>query len=259
MKKWYYNRFFLFSVIALLMSSISITIYANWNYLMSHIFDVLKYAFGIIGIISTLYNYYRKFHLFITRIKIVLLNNDATWNTSAVFDGEFDEEIQRKIKNKIDEFDEKSEIQVIDNHTFQVFSRGLTLYFEYSDVYNSDEDKHHGHLVMRVRDYHASYSNALDTLDAKIVPLLTMLEKEARPNESKYSFRIEFGENNPFMGLVVKHIDKASIEDFSFSYNKSVGLNKRFVRVNKKGIECTTNTLTDFQSASGNFLVLVGE
>ncbi|OAJ74160.1 hypothetical protein AYJ08_00615 [Brevibacillus sp. SKDU10] len=259
MKKWYYNRKFVFLVMALSISFLSIVIYANFNYIMSNILDILKYLFGVLGILTTLYNYYHKFHLFIVRIKIILFNDDSKWNVAGIFDGEFDEEIQKKIISKIEEFDKNAGIQVINNCNFQMYTNGLTLYFDYNDYYDSEDDETKGHLVLRVRDYETSYNNAINAFDKKIIPILSLIDKELRPTESKFSFNIEFGKNNPFMSVAVKNIDKADLNDFSFSYKKNNGFSNRIVRVYKKGIECTTNSLTDFQSAASNFLLLVGE
>ncbi|APQ59804.1 hypothetical protein PPOLYM_02571 [Paenibacillus polymyxa] len=259
MKKWYYSRKFLFSFAALLTSVIAVSVYNNLNHILSNFLDFLKYGFGILGILTTLYNYYHKFHLFISRLKIIFLNSNATWNVSSVFDGNFDESILIKIKKKIEDIDGKAEFVMVDNNTIQAFSKGLNVFFDYATIYDADEDEHRGHLVLRIRDYNASYSLAMETLDEKIIPLMTLITQETKPEDSKYIFKIDFGKSNPFMGLAVKNIDKASIVDFSFMYNESKGISKRNVKVGKKGIECTTTTLSDFQTASGNFLSLVGD
>lgn len=259
MNKWYYNRKFIITVLVLFIAASSILIFQYRAILIQNFVDVLKYAFGIAGIITALYNYYQKFHLLVTRIKIILLNGDSTWNVSAVYDGEFNENIQNKIESKIRTIDKLAEFQRVNNCCFQSYTQGLTLYFEYADFYNGDEDENQGHLVVRVRDYHASYNKSIETLDEKIVPLMTMIHEEVKPNKSQYSFKISFGEKNPFLGLVARNIDKTSIIDFSFKTKKEIGISRRYVEVNKKGIECTTTTLSDFQSASGNFLALVGE
>lgn len=259
MNKWYYNRKFIIFILVLFISALSISIFQYKGVIFKNFTDVLKYTFGIVGILTTLYNYYQKFYLLVHRIKIILLNDDSTWNVSALYEGKFDEGILKKIETKIRSMDEDAEFHYTHNCLFQSYTKGLTLYIEFNYAYNSDEDEDEGNLLVRVRDYHASYNQSITTLDEKITPLLTMINEEIRPNKSKYNFKISFGEKNPFLGLVARNIDKSSILDFSFKTKKEIGISQRYVEVNKKGIECTTTTLTDFQSASGNFLTLVGE
>lgn len=259
MRKWYYNRSFLFTVTFIAISVIAVLTYENLNYITTHFIEFLKYGFGIAGILTTLYNYYHKFHLLISKLRVIMFNSNATWNVNATFEGGFSEEVLNTIQFKLLEMEQESEIVVIDNKKVQVFSKGLTIYLEFTDFIDSDNDDIKGHLLVRVRDYNASYSLAMETLDDKIIPLMALVSEVTKSDDTKYSFKISFGKNNPFMGLVVKNIDKASLVDFSFAYNKTKGISKRNVKVSRKGIECTTTTLSDFQIASGNFLALVGE
>jgi len=259
MKKWYYSRKFLFISAILLISVSAILIFNYRDAIKANFVDVLKYGFGILGILTTLYNYYHKFHLFVTRLKIIFLNSNSTWNVNATFEGSFNEGILKKIEKKLEDTEEKVEFVYINNNSFQAFSKGLTITFDYSSYYNSDEDDINGNLTVRVRDYNASYNLAMETLDEKIIPLLALITQETKPDNTKYTFKIEFAKTNPFLGLAVKNIDKASLVDFSFRYNKDKGVSKRHVNVSKKGLECTTTTLSDFQIASGNFLALVGD
>lgn len=147
----------------------------------------------MLGIITTLYNYYHKFYLFISRVRIILLNSNSTWNVNATYDGEFNEEIVLQLKQKILKTFPKAEIFEISKTAFQAYTLGLTIYIEYVDVEDNEWEELKGHLFLRVRDYNASYSLAMETLDEKIIPILTMVEHKTRPTNSMYNFKVEFG------------------------------------------------------------------
>lgn len=259
MNKLYYNRKFLFTIVTFGISFVSVIIYANISVIIENWFDSLKMALGVIGLIATLYNHWKKFNLLVTRIGIILFNSNTTWNVTATFDGEFDSKIQEKICAIVREHDSKMYREVVNDRCFRILTNGLLMQFDYTDIYTEDGDETQGHLVVQIKDFHASYEGAISALENKIIPVLSLIDKNVRSNSSFFKFKISFGKKNPFIGLAVKNVSEAKIDDFWYSYEKNNGFIKRTVKIRKQSIECSTNSLSDFQTSSINFLSLVGE
>ncbi|MFK3938954.1 hypothetical protein ACI2JA_15750 [Alkalihalobacillus sp. NPDC078783] len=255
-----YSQKFWISTLLLTVVVISILVYNSFSFILSNWFTFLNLTLGVLGTVATLYNYWRKFNLWVNKIIIILRNSNSTWNIIANYVGSFDESVIREIKRNFDAIDEVDEIEIVSDKTFRIYLNGLPLYFSYSDMEDANGDLK-GNLTVRIRDFHASYEKATSLLNETIVPILDRVKEitGAKNTDNTYKFTISFGEKNPFVGLAVKNVDMKTISNFSYSYNRPVTFGTSSVTISNKSIICVTNSLRDFQNSSVNFLTLVGD
>lgn len=259
MSKILYKRNFWFLVIASLIIFSTIIVYKNLDTIISNPLDTLKYAFGIAGILTTLFNYWKRFNLFITRIWIILTNSSAIWNISANFEGSFDESILSSVYKKLREKNEVRDYIQVNNSTFRVTMNGLNYVFEYVDIENEDLTETKGKLLCRITDFNSSYDNSIDIFSENIIPTLRFVENESHATEKMFSFKISFKGKNPFVNLIAKNIDKKKVHSLWYNFKEETKVGRKDIKVTEKSLECTTTDITDFQLSSMNFIALVGD
>jgi hypothetical protein len=249
---WFFILFSLVAVFSILLFNYRQTLINNW-------LDTLKYTFGIVGLIATIYNHWKKFNLLVTRIKIILFNSSSKWNVQSVIEGNFDESIQKKVRNKLIEFNNSSRINILNDKLFSINIDGLHFTFDYVDVYTDDFSDTNGKLVCRVDDFYCAYDQSIDIFQKKLVPIFRSIEKETSSLNNIYTFKIHFEGRNPFLSLIAKNIDSNKVHDLWYRYSHENNDIKRDVKVTKNVLECTTNDITDLQYSSTNFISLVGD
>lgn len=259
MRKILYNRKFWFLVITSLIILLTLFVYKNLDTFLSNWFDTVKLLFGIIGLITTLFNYWKKFNLFITRIWIILSNSTSIWNVTASFEGQFDQEILKKIYKKIREKAQVSDYYSVNDNTFKITVNGLNYTFEYQDTENEEMTGTKGKLLCRITDFNSSYDYSIKIFEDDIIPYFRIIENESRPEDKIYNFKISFKGKNPFIKLITKNVDTKSVNSLWYTYNEDTKVGRRDVKVTSKSLECTTTDITDFQYSSINFISLVGE
>lgn len=257
--KLFYRRGFWFTVLIIIISALSIFLYTNLSYLLKHWLDTLKYLFAIVGLITTLYNHWKKFNLLINRIRIILFNSGSKWNVQSIFTGEFSEEIQNKVKDKLAENKKVKNINILNNKSFSFNLEGLHFIFDYVDEYDSDLLETKGRLICRINDFYCSYDKSIDIFQEIVTPVFRTIEKETKPENTLYKFSISFKGNNPFLNMVAKNIDVKKIHSLWYDFNEETVNGKRTVKVSEKSLECTTSDITDFQNSSAKFITLVGD
>ncbi|MCK1986251.1 MULTISPECIES: hypothetical protein [Peribacillus] len=256
--KLIYSRRLWFTVSAILIATIAILIYQYFHSLVKNWFDVFKYGFGIAGLISTLYNYWSKFNIFINRVKIILLNSSSKWNVHTEFEGDFNSNIQQKIKEKMLENKNSGSFNLINDRAFSLNIDGLRFVFDYIDIYDEETDVK-GKVVCRVDDFYCSYDKSLDIFQNRLTPIFRSIERELKPDSSKFTFKISFQGKNPFISMIAKNIDSKKVHRLWYSYSQETIQGKKNITISEKALECTTNDITEFQTASVNFISLVGD
>lgn len=259
MSKFLYNRKFWFFVITLLIIIFTVFVVKNIETFKSNWFDTVKILFGVIGLLTTLYNYWNKFNLFITRIWIILTNSTSIWNVSASFEGQFNEEILTTIYKKIREKAPVSDYYSINDKIFKITVNGLNYTFEYQDIENEELTETKGKLLCRITDFNSSYDYSIKIFEENIIPYFRIIENESRPEDKIFSFKISFKGKNPFIKLIAKNVNLKNVNSLWYTYHEDTKVGRRDVKVTSKSLECTTTDITDFQSSSINFISLVGE
>lgn len=260
MKKILYTRKFWFTVIILFTAIFSIVLFNIKDVLLKNWFDTLNITIGVIGLFSTLYNYWNKFNLAITRLRIILTNSSSIWNVSANIEGKFNEDDFKKLIYMIKtENNRVSDYYEISSTLCRMNISGLSYSFEYTDMYDSENDVTVGKIYCRVIDFTSSYDHSIKILENNIIPYFGIIEKELRPDKTDYTFKISFEGGNPFIRLITKNIDTKTINSLWYSTREKTTTGNRVVKVSENSIECTTSNITDFQSSSVNYISLVGD
>ncbi|MED3672098.1 MULTISPECIES: hypothetical protein [Bacillus] len=257
--KFFYSRRLWFTVLFLIIGTISVLLFNNWKVLITNWFDTLKYAFAILGLISTMYNYWKKFNIFVTRVKIILFNSSSKLSAKSIYEGDFNHTIQQKIKNKLQKFEGASSFNAVNNKMFTINIDGLHLQFDYVEQEDFDETGTSGRLICKVDDFYCSYDKSIDIFQNKLTPIFRTIEKETNAKENKYSFKLSFKGKNPFVSLIAKNVDVKKVHNLWYNYDHDTIHGKRTVKVTDKSLECTTNDITDFQNSGINFISLVGD
>lgn len=193
----FYSRRLWFTVLFLIIGTISVLLFNNWKVLITNWFDTLKYAFAILGLISTMYNYWKKFNIFVTRVKIILFNSSSKLSAKSIYEGDFNHTIQQKIKNKLQKFEGASSFNAVNNKMFTINIDGLHLQFDYVEQEDFDETGTSGRLICKVDDFYCSYDKSIDIFQNKLTPIFRTIEKETNAKENKYSFKLSFKGKNP--------------------------------------------------------------
>lgn len=259
MVKILYNRKFWFLVITSLIILLTLFVYKNLDTFISNWFDTVKMLLGIAGLISTLYNYWKKFNLFVTRVWIILSNSTSIWNVTASFEGQFDEKILKKLYRIIREKENVANYDYVNDKTFKITINGLNYIFEYQDIENEELTGTKGKLLCRITDFVSSYDYSIKIFEDNIIPLFRIVENESRPEDQSFNFKISFNGKNPFIKLITKNVDTKNVHGFWYSYHEDTKVGRRDVKVTSDTLECTTTDITDFQYSSINFISLVGE
>lgn len=257
--KLFYSRRLWFSIVFMLIAIVAILLYINIELLLRNWFETLKYLFGIAGLITTLYTYWKKFNLLITRIRIILLNSSSKWNVTANFEGDFNSSVQMKIKHKLLEIEGSNSFNFINDKSFSININGLQYVFDYVDEYIEELTDTQGTLICRINDFYCSYDKSIEIFQKRITPILRSIEHEVRPERSKFTFKVQFNGNNPFISLIAKNIDSKKVNSLWYSFNDSTVQGSRNIKITERALECTTTDITDFQSSSVNFISLVGD
>lgn len=259
LKRILYSRKFWLPLIALSISLISILLYINIELILSDWFNSLQLAIGFIGIITTLFNYWRNFNLFVTKIWIILTNSTAIWNVSSNYEGDFSKtEFNNMIK------DIKSKNSVTDYYevtdTVVRFNiNGLNYSLEYTDIENGDGTDVKGKVFCYLSDFNSSYDYSIKILEQSIIPYFDIIEKKLRPDSTSFNFKISFNGKNPFIRLITKNVHYKTVHSLWYTFNEETTSGKRNIKISDKSIECTTSSIIDFQRSSLKFISLVGE
>lgn len=255
---FFYSRRLWFTVLILIVGLASVLLYSNWRILLSNWLDTLKYTFAIVGLISTLYNYWNKFNTFITRIKIILFNSSSKWSAQTSYKGEFDDSILNKVRAKLLQIEGSSSFNFVNNHMFTINIEGIHFQFDYIDR-EDDDGNEFGKLVCKIDDFYCSYDQSIKIFQNQLTPIFRMIEKETNSKDNLYTFKIKFKGKNPFLSLITKNVDTRKINSLWYNMDYDTKNGKKSVKVTDASIECTTNDITDFQNASINFISLVGD
>lgn len=259
MRRILYSRKFWLTILVLLVSVISILIYVNIKIIMNHWFDVLKLSIGVVGIITTLFNYWTKFNLFITRVWIILTNSSSIWNVSSNFEGDFGESKFAEIMDGLRRMDSVTDFFEISDTYVKLNINGLQYSFEYSTVHNENGIDTQGKIYCYISDFNSSYSHSITLFEDVIVPYFGRIEGELPTNHTSYTFKISFNGKNPFVRMITKNINSKTLSNLWYTLDEQTTVGKRNVKISHKSVECTTNNITDFQKSSTNFISLVGE
>lgn len=259
MQRLLYSRKLWFTVIALIISVTSILIYNNFSFLLDNWFDTLTILFGLLGILSTMYHYWRKFNLLITKLWVILSNSSSIWNVSANFEGDFNEQEFRETIEKLRKKGNVSDYIEVSDSVIRIVIDGLNYLFEYVEVETENGIDTKGKLLCTISDFTSPYDNSIKILEDSIIPYFRIIENHCYPNDKTFNFKVSFKEKNPFIKLIVKNVDINSINNLWYSINEETKVGKKSVKITKKSIECTTSDITDFQNSSTNYISLVGD
>ncbi len=257
--KLLYSRRVWFAVLLVLISTMSILLYNYFSVLIDNWFDTLKYAIAIVGLLATLYTYWRKFNLFITRVRIILFNSSSKWNVQSVLEGNFNNSIQNKIKQNLLSLENATSFNLINDKAFSINIDGLHYIFDFVEVADEELLDTHGKIICRIDDFYCSYDKSIDIFQDKITPLFRTLEKETNAKKCAFTFKIHFNGQNPFLSLIAKNINPKNIHHLWYSYDDKTKQGRKSVKVTERVLECTTTDITDFQRSSVNFISLVGD
>lgn len=258
MKRILYSRKFWVPLILLITGLLSIVLYKYHKILIKNWFDTLSITFGLVGMISTMFTYWRKFNLFITRLWIILSNSSAIWNISANFQGDLSISDFHKIVNKLKNNKNVLYFQQRSNNMAQMNIDGLHYTLEYVELSTWD-DRNCGEINCFIEDFNSSYDYSIKILEENIIPYLRLIENFSKVDNKMFNFKISFKNRNPFIKLIAQNVNEKSINDIWYSLREETKVGKRDVRISKKSIECTTTDITDFQRSSINFISLVGD
>lgn len=258
MQKFLYNRKFWIAVITLFVGIISIFLYENLSLFISKWFDTLKITIGIVGLVTTLFNHWKKFNLFITRIWIILTNSSSIWNVSSNFEGNFNESDFKAVIKKLRQEEMVTDYFEISATVIRLSVNGLNYMVEYTDIESSDGTDTKGKLYCKIIDFNSSYDHSIKIMEEEIIPCLRIIENQCQADEKTFTFKISFDGKNPFIKLITKNINEKSIDDLWYSTHEKTKVGRRDVKITKQSIECTTSDITDFQKSSLNYITLVG-
>lgn len=256
MKRILYSRKFWTPLILLTTSLIAILIYNNRTVLIYNWFETLSMTIGIIGLVSTLYNHWKKFNLFVTRLWIIFSNSSAIWNVSANFEGSFSIDEYNKIIEKFRTHDNVTDFYQRSNTVTQITLNGLNYIFEYVELYSPELDNE---INCYITDFNSSYDHSIKILERDIIPHFRIIENISKAEDKKFHFKISFKNKNPFIKLIAQNVNEKSINNIWYSMHENTKVGKRDVKITKKSIECTTTDITDFQQSSINYMSLVGD
>lgn len=260
MKKILYSRKFWTPLILAITGFIAIVLYKHYEFLLINWFDTLTISFGLIGLLSTLYTYWKKFNLFVTRLWIILSNSSAIWNVTANYQGDFSIDQYRKIIEHFRTHKDVTEFDIRSNTITRMNLNGINYVFEYVDISDSNfANEMMGEINCYITDFNSSYDHSMQILDNDIIPNLRLIENISKANEKKFSFKVSFKNKNPFIKLIVQNVNQKSINDIWYSIREETKVGRRDVKITKRSIECTTTDITDFQKSSMNYISLVGD
>lgn len=258
MRRALYSRKLWFTIIVIIVSVISITVYNNLSFLMKNWFDSLTIFFGILGILSTLYNHWGKFNLLITKLWIILYNSSSIWNITANFEGEFNEEDFKRAIEKIRDLGRISDYLKESDQVVRTTVDGLNYIFEYVEIEDEDGISRKGKLLCVISDFNSSYDNSIDILENNVIPYFRIIENNCRPDNKIFKFKVSFKGKNPFIKQIAKNVNTSSINNLWYSLEEDTKVGRKSVKITKTSIECTTSDISDFQKTSTNYISLVG-
>ncbi len=258
-KRILYSRKFWLPLIALSISVITIILYTNIEIIISNWFDSVQIAIGIIGITTTLFNYWRRFNLFITKIWIILTNSSAIWNVSSNYEGKFSHSEFCSLIKDIKDKDAVTDYYEISDTIVRFNISGLNYSLEYTDIESDDGTKTNGKVFCYLNDFNSSYDYSIKLLEEEVIPYLDIIERKLNPNKTTFNFKISFKGKNPFIRLVTKNVDHKTVKSLWYTFNEETKSGKRNIKITDNSIECTTSNIIDFQRSSLNFISIVGE
>jgi len=224
-------------------------------------YPLLKYIFtpawmALVG--KLLYDNSNRFYFWFTRSWMWVTNAGVDWSLSVDLTGKSDKKNLEIIFDKIikiypdakpwhnEEFKKIIELPFGCNIRFgqSVFQDGIER--TYTTFYLNVSE-----LVVPFRESGEMLNKLVSLIADVILPIV-------KPEKEKYSFKVKFGDTNPYFGLFVRRlrIPDQSLVTFRVEFDETVGHKKEKVDVSESRVALTTQSLPNLQILSRRYITL---
>jgi hypothetical protein len=246
-KKWL--SFFVWAVLPLIPLLIpAIAKHPLWPLIPGYLLWVLKLSF----------DHFDQVNLFFNKLILRITNREVVWGMSAEFSGNFSSEKLQDVYGSLLDFlptaktwrDEKDSKIV-------KLPMGGTLKIETLTV-RDGEDDFTEILHFDLSDYVVPFNHSEKLLNQLIELIDKTIRSVVNAEREKYTFKVGFGEKNPYFGLFMKRLrlsEQGNIR-FNISFKEKIGVNSGRVEVSTDKLVVVTKSLSSLQHFSSKYITL---
>ena len=226
---------------------------------------------GLVGLIGAFLQNLTKNNLavyfFWQRLRIKFNTRAVTrWSFAARFDGEFGADaIQRALDVlsnadryawpvKVENSNDRSALLSVDNSLFLSASLETAELSEASKAGGSGVD----HFAVVSKTQELPYRFSVEKIEKQILPMLSILKDELRPNKSSYELEVDFRGVNPFFDVYVARLRPDQVGDFCVVLHVASGTpdRKERVEISRTNVHVVAASTDSFRRLADDFILL---
>ncbi len=227
--------------------------------------DLVIIITGFFGLLASLlkhlYQSNLSFYLYWIKFKNWFRNYPSKWELNIRFDGNFDDDIVKKLDGFI-----QSNQNIYDNSkvfhktknsiNFSIFST-LNFYLDFQPKHINSLN--YDTIDISLSPFEIGSNSSKRKLESQIIPFLSNLQNFLKPDNTSYVLNISFIKDNPFFTLFISHLDPTQINSFNINlhidaYSKNSC--KDIVTINKENIIVSANDLHSLKELANDFIFL---
>ena len=214
--------------------------------------SVWKRAWAVLGpagnLLQWTYNVNARFHLAIKRAWYWTTNATAHWNASFDFGvPDLGVDLASVLNHIVVDLSNQQGFQILRDTSESKIVRARGIVF--------DLTCHTGTLHVQVADQTVSYRDSQKIIGTQVLPIVERIEQALPGAKRRYALTAHFGsDENPYLSVYLRRIDKTLISSFQCSYNLAEG--GVTVSVNLESVNVVAESRESFREASAKLLAL---
>lgn len=227
--------------------------------------DLVIIITGFFGLIASLlkhlYQSNLTFYLHWVKFKNWFRNYPSKWELNIRFDGNFDDDIVKKLDGFIQSkqninYNSKIFHKTWNSINFSIFTT-LNFYLDFQP--KNINSLNYDTIDISLSPFEIGSNSSKRKLESLIIPFLSNLQNFLKPDNTSYVLNISFIRDNPFFTLFISHLNPEQINSFNINlhidtYAKSSC--KDIVTINKENIIVSANDLHSLKELANDFIFL---
>lgn len=210
---------------------------------------------------NVIYNHSETVYFSVNRAALWLTNKSVSWTMFIELEQERKQGVIEEVKSRL--FEQYPETKIWTNEeskkTFKIpYPIAASLLIK---ELNSEDDSgfETTQIVIELSDFVVPFRHSLDSIEA-ITLLINncVIDTTATSLNSKYIFKINFEEQNPYFGLFVRQlrVPQKQLVHFECIFNDQVGQANGTIQVSNSKLSLTTDNLANLQILSRRYITL---
>jgi hypothetical protein len=200
-------------------------------------------------------------HVLTNRLWMWVNNSPVSWSLSAEYSGIQADEIDAVYSELVNKYADAEPIQNLPLEKLINLHQSIGGMIELRQIDSAHSGEivdDHGKLLVRVFNLSIPFRNSEESLETLNYLLSNIIERHVQPQETKYTFRINFQEDNPYYGLFIRKekIHAKDVVAFSCVFVDRHGRSEGQVSVSNKRLSLVTQNTTDFHALSKRYVSL---